>query len=72
MEESTELTRPQLKFLVTLWSVATMLMLYIGFEMVTLSFPTTPFYGKIISCIVLCTCISFAFGKLIRYINKLK
>ena len=67
-----EVTRPQLKFLMGLWSVATMLMLHIGYLMVEVSFSTTPLYGKFITSIVFLVCISFALWKLVRYIKLFK
>lgn len=67
-----ELTKSQLKFLVALWSVAIILMLFVGYHMVTISFPTTPLYGKFISLMVYGLCITFALSKLLRYISKLK
>lgn len=70
--ELPELSRRQLKFLILLWSVATILMLYIGFEMVDVSFQTTPLYGKFISSIVFMVCIILALWKLVRYINMFK
>ena len=70
--EYLEPTKQQLKFLIALWLATTIIMLIVGYTMVIVSFPTTPLYGKFISSIVFLFCISFAVGRLLRYINKLK